>query len=275
MAGFGVRLHERMTERGRMCIGIDPHPALLHDWGLDDTVGGMRRFALTAAEAVGPVAAVVKPQVAFFERHGSRGVAVLEEVAAQCRADGALVLMDAKRGDIGSTSQAYADAFLDPSSPLAGDAVTLSPYLGWGSLEPFFAAATEHGAGVFVLALTSNPEADEVQSAVTSTGESVGVRMLRHLAEANGPGPEWGSHGAVVGATVNPPGDDLQFNGPILAPGVGAQGATIGDIAARFGGVADRVLPNSSRAILSHGPTVDAIRAACVAANDEARQLDA
>ncbi len=108
---------------------------------------------------------VVKPQSAFYERFGSRGIAVLERVVAESRAAGALVLLDVKRGDIGSTSQAYADAYLDPAAPLACDAVTLSPYLGFGSLDPFVDTARRHGAGLFVLALTSNKEGPEVQHA--------------------------------------------------------------------------------------------------------------
>src|SRR4051794_6622726 len=162
---FGARLHAAIAARGPFCVGIDPHAALLQEWGLDDDVAGLERFALTVVEAVAPHVSVVKPQSAFFERFGSRGVAVLERVLAESRAAGALALLDVKRGDIGSTSQAYADAYLDASSPLAADAVTVSPFLGFGSLDPMVETAVRHRAGLFVLALTSNPEGPEFQHA--------------------------------------------------------------------------------------------------------------
>ncbi len=170
MTTFGARLHAAMQDRGPLCAGIDPHPGLLRAWGLDDDVAGLERFALTAADALAPRVAIVKPQSAFYERFGSRGIAVLERLVTTCRDAGSLVLLDVKRGDIGSTSQAYADAYLDPSSPLAADAITASPYLGFGSLEPMVDTARKHDAGIFVLALTSNPEGPEVQGARTGGG---------------------------------------------------------------------------------------------------------
>ncbi|MEH0826570.1 orotidine-5'-phosphate decarboxylase, partial [Micromonospora sp. CPCC 205714] len=158
METFGARLHRAVAERGPLCVGIDPHPGLLTAWGLSDDVAGLERFCATVVEAIGDRVAVVKPQSAFFERFGARGVGVLESTIRQLRDLGALTLLDVKRGDIGSTVAAYASAYLDPSSPLYVDAVTASPYLGVGSLAPMFSTAAEHGGGVFVLALTSNPE---------------------------------------------------------------------------------------------------------------------
>ena len=186
---FGARFAAALAERGQFCVGIDPHAGLLREWGLDDTVEGLEKFALTAVEAVAPYCSVVKPQSAFYERFGSRGVAVLERVIAESRAAGALVLLDVKRGDIGSTSQAYAEAYLDPASPLASDAITISPYLGFGSLVPFVETARLHGAGLFVLAATSNKEGPEVQEAVTNDdfgGRTVASAMLAHLRDLNG-----------------------------------------------------------------------------------------
>ena len=159
---FGSRLSDSLAARGRLCVGIDPHPALMDQWGLTDSVFGLERFALTAVEALASAAAVVKPQSAFFERHGSGGIAVLERVIEGCRELGALVLLDVKRGDIGSTVQAYADAYLDRGSPLAADAVTASPFLGIGSLDPLVETALANEAGVFLLALTSNSEGPQV-----------------------------------------------------------------------------------------------------------------
>ena len=245
MTSFGARLHAAIAERGPFCVGIDPHAALLHEWGLADDVAGLERFALTAVEAVAPHVSVVKPQSAFYERFGSRGIAVLERVIAESRAAGALVLLDVKRGDIGSTSQAYADAYLDPASPLASDAITVSPYLGFGSLDPMVDTARKHDAGVFVLALTSNKEGPEVQHATADGGGTVAGRMLDHLRRLNAGAEPLGSFGAVVGATIGLPtgGEDLDFNGPILAPGFGAQGGTVADIRRIFGDRAPAVLP--------------------------------
>ncbi|MCC5475273.1 orotidine-5'-phosphate decarboxylase [Streptomyces sp. NPDC059680] len=259
---FGARLRRAMDERGPLCVGIDPHASLLAEWGLNDDVAGLERFSRTVVEAVADRVAVMKPQSAFFERFGSRGVAVLEKVVQEARAAGTLVVMDAKRGDIGSTMAGYAEAYLHKDAPLFCDALTVSPYLGYGSLSPAVALARESGAGLFVLALTSNPEGPEVQHAVRADGRSVGATMLAHLAAENAGEEPLGSFGAVVGATV---GDlssyDLAINGPLLAPGVGAQGATPADLPKVFGRALRNVVPNVSRGVLRHGPEVGALRA--------------
>ena len=272
MTSFGARLHDAIATRGRLCAGIDPHARLLLDWGLADDVAGLERFALTAVEAIAPVVSVVKPQSAFYERFGSRGVAVLERVVAESRAAGALVLLDVKRGDIGSTTQAYADAYLDPASPLAADAITASPYLGFGSLDPMFETARRHDAGVFVLALTSNKEGAEVQHARSFDGTVAGT-VLSHLRRLNEGEQPLGSFGAVVGATIGETGEDLSFNGPVLAPGYGAQGGTVADLRRIFGSAVDAVLPSSSRGILQAGPSVAALRDAARLANDDVAAL--
>jgi orotidine-5'-phosphate decarboxylase len=250
-----------MDERGPLCVGIDPHASLLAEWGLNDDVAGLERFSRTVVEAVADRVAVLKPQSAFFERFGSRGVAVLEKSVAEARAAGALVVMDAKRGDIGSTMAAYAESFLHKDAPLFSDALTVSPYLGYGSLSPAVALARENGAGLFVLALTSNPEGGEVQHAVRSDGRNVGATMLAHLAAENTGEEPLGSFGAVVGATL---GDlstyDLDINGPLLAPGIGAQGATPADLPGVFGAAVRNVVPNVSRGVLRHGPDAVALR---------------
>ena len=261
MTSFGARLHAAVQARGPLCAGIDPHPALMHAWGLDDDLAGLERFALTAGEALAPRVAVVKPQSAFYERFGSGGIAVLERLVALCREAGALVLLDVKRGDIGSTSQAYADAYLDPASPLAADAITASPYLGFGSLQPAVDAARAAGSGLFVLALTSNPEGHEVQRSTAASGRTVAQEILARLAAENAGAEPLGSFGAVVGATLADIDEaDLDINGALLAPGVGAQGATPADLPKLFGAAARNVLPNVSRDVLRHGPSVAALR---------------
>ena len=124
---FGARLRAALDGRGPLCAGIDPHSALLSSWGLADDLSGLEQFSYTVVEALADRVAVLKPQSAFFERFGSRGVAVLERCVEDARSAGAVVIMDAKRGDIGSTGAAYADAYLEPSSPLVADALTASP----------------------------------------------------------------------------------------------------------------------------------------------------
>ncbi|MBB1245043.1 orotidine-5'-phosphate decarboxylase [Streptomyces durbertensis] len=258
-----------MDSRGPLCVGIDPHAALLADWGLTDDVVGLERFTRTVVDALADRVAVLKPQSAFFERFGSRGVAVLERAVADARDAGALVLMDAKRGDIGSTMAAYAAAYLDPSSPLFSDAVTVSPYLGFGSLRPALEAAEAAGSGVFVLALTSNPEGAEVQRAITAGGGTVAQAVLDRIARENAGADPLGSVGAVVGATLGDTGADLAVNGPLLAPGIGAQGATAADLPKVFGESVRNVVPSISRGVLRAGPSAAALREAADAAVEE------
>jgi orotidine-5'-phosphate decarboxylase len=264
-----------MDARGPLCVGIDPHPGLLDAWELPLSVAGLERFALTAVEALGPRVAVLKPQSAFFEAHGSAGIAVLERVLAAARDAGALVVLDAKRGDIGSTMAAYADAYLRESSPLAADALTLSPFLGFGSLRPAVDVALAEGAGLFVLALTSNPEGAQVQHARDAEGgRSVAQSIVDQVAELNAGRDPLGSIGVVVGATVGRPDADLSaVNGPILAPGLGAQGATAADLRRVFDGAGGLVLPSTSRDVLRAGPTVEGLRDAVMRVVDEVRAV--
>ncbi|HSE54409.1 MAG TPA: orotidine-5'-phosphate decarboxylase [Nocardioidaceae bacterium] len=268
---FGARLREAMDARGPLCAGIDPHPKLLDAWGMTDSAVGLERFSLNAVEALAGSVAALKPQSAFFERHGSKGIAVLEKVIAEARGLGAIVLLDVKRGDIGSTAQAYADAYLDPTSPLAVDAITASPFLGFGSLDPMIDTALANDAGVFVLALTSNPEGPEVQHAKTEDGRTVAGSVLDAVASRNAGAEPMGSIGAVVGATIGETRENLQVNGPLLVPGLGAQGGTPSDVRRIFGPAAGNVLASSSREILGAGPDKASLRAAALST---ARALD-
>ncbi|WP_448629411.1 orotidine-5'-phosphate decarboxylase [Cellulomonas soli] len=277
---FGARLAAAMDSHGPLCVGIDPHPALLAAWDLTDDVAGLRRFALGVLDALGGRVAAVKPQSALFERHGSGGVAVLEEVVAAGRETGTLVIVDAKRGDIGSTMAAYADAYLRDGSPLAGDALTVSPYLGFGSLRPAVDAAAASGRGLFVLALTSNPEGAAVQHARDDQGIAVATRIAAEAgalnrAETRISGAALGSVGLVVGATIGDAARRLDLDldavgGPLLAPGVGAQGAGAAELAAVLGSARRAVLASSSRGVLAAGPTAERLRDAARQAADEA-----
>lgn len=266
---FGSRLRTAMDARGPLCAGIDPHPSLLEAWGLADDADGLERFSMTAVEALAGSVAALKPQSAFYERHGSRGIAVLERVVAAARDLGTVVVLDVKRGDIGSTAQAYADAYLDRRSPLAVDAITASPFLGFGSLAPMIDTALAHDAGVFVLALTSNPEGPQVQHARTAEGRTVAGTVLSAIAARNADASPLGSVGAVVGATIGKTEEDLDVNGPLLVPGLGAQGGTVDDVRRIFGPAARNVLASSSREILGAGPDPAALRDAAARTADQ------
>lgn len=269
---FGVRLRAALADRGPLCVGIDPHPALLSAWGLTDDPTGLDRFTGVVLDALADRVAVFKPQSAFFERLGAAGVAVLERVVARARAAGALVLLDVKRGDIGSTMAAYAHAYLDPASPLGADAVTASPYLGVGALQPMVETALATGGGVFVLALTSNPEGASVQRAVSTGGRSVAQSIVDSVAALNAATGPPGSIGVVVGATIGTVGLDLTaLGGPVLVPGLGAQGGTAADLRRLFG-PGSVLLPSMSREILRYGPAPAALRAAAERASQEVRE---
>ena len=258
-APFGQRLADAAAARGPLCVGIDPHAPLLERWGLPDNPEGLARFTDAVVDALAGTVAVLKPQLAFYERHGSRGLAVLEDGVARARAAGALVLLDAKRGDIGSTMDGYA-GYLRPDHPMAADALTVSPYLGPGSLQPAVDTARQHGGGLFVLARTSNPDAGTLQHAVVD-GRSVAqvvVDTVRDWNAADGSG----SFGVVVGATLRELDVDLTgLGGPVLAPGLGAQGGSVADLRRLFGrGTA--VVPTVSRDVLAAGPDPAGLRAA-------------
>jgi orotidine-5'-phosphate decarboxylase len=274
MDTFGARLRHAMDTRGPLCVGIDPHPELMDRWGLPFDVGGLERFGQAVVDAIADRVAVVKPQSAFFERFGSQGIAVLESIIRQLMDAGTLVLLDVKRGDIDSTAAAYARAYLDPSSPIYVDAITVSPYLGLGSLRPVIDVASEHGGGVFVLALTSNPEGASVQRAVGADGRTVAQHIIDEISQLNAGATPIGSVGIVVGATIGEAGHRFtDLNGPMLAPGIGAQGATAADLRRVFGDDLSRVLPSVSREILGAGPSVPALRAATERALDACRSV--
>ena len=268
--GFGARLDAAVDKRGSVCVGIDPHPELLAAWGLNDDADGLARFADTCVAALGPTAAIVKPQSAFFEAYGSAGIAVLERTVTGCRDAGALVLLDVKRGDIGTTMAAYARAYLDPAAPLAVDAITLNPYLGVGALDPAFDLCRRYGAGAFVLALTSNKEGPQLQRMRGTDGRIAAQVVVDELAERNRGDDPLGSLGVVVGATIGNDSDIRldDFNGPFLVPGIGAQGGTAADVRRIFGDGLRAVVPSVSREVLRAGPDVGALSAALAAQNE-------
>ena len=262
-SSFGSRLQKGFDKYGQLCVGIDPHASLLEEWALEDTVEGLRSFSFAVLEAAVDRVAVIKPQVSFFERHGSKGFEVLEQLALRAAETDIQVIMDAKRGDIGSTMDGYFDAWLGKTAPFVCDALTVSPYLGFDSLQTVMSEALERGKGLFVLAATSNPEGKQVQRA--KNGESsVAAEIYASLEAANRVSADAnarvGSFGAVVGATLNLSAfglasiqSDASQLTPLLAPGFGAQGAQLSDAGDLFGASANRVLASVSRSVLSAG----------------------
>ncbi len=269
--GFGTRLSTAVTARGPLCVGIDPHPELLRAWDLPVSADGLARFCDICVQAYAGFA-IAKPQVAFFEAYGSAGFAVLERTTAALRDAGVLVLADAKRGDIGSTMAAYAQAWVG-DGPLAADAVTASPYLGFGSLQPLLDLAAANGRGVFVLAATSNPEGASVQRAL-SGARTVAQSVVDDAAAVNRAAlPQPGSVGVVIGATLEQVPDVSDLGGPVLVPGVGAQGGRPEALGGLGGARPGQLLPAVSREILRAGPDFAAVRRAGEKLRDEVAYL--
>jgi orotidine-5'-phosphate decarboxylase len=268
--GFGARLERVFADSGRLCVGIDPHAELLGAWGLPDSAAGARDFGLRVVDAVAGAAGILKPQVAFFERHGAAGYSALEDVLAAARAAGLLVIADAKRGDLGSSVDAYGEAWLTPGSPLEADAMTAVAYQGLGSLEGVLGRAAAAGKGVFVLAATSNPEGVATQKAVRADGLTVAAGVVADVRERDS-GPGLGSIGVVLGATVRLADYGIEpehlTRVPILAPGFGAQGAQLSDVRTLFGVASSHTVVNVSRSVLGAGP--DGLAAAVRRASEE------
>lgn len=263
---FGNRLSVVFASLGHLCVGIDPHASVLDLWGFPDTAEGARSFGLSVVDGVSGVCGIVKPQVALFERFGSKGFQALEEVITAARDRGILVIADAKRGDIDTSVAAYAQAWLSPGSPLESDALTLSPFQGVGSLRGPFESAEQAGKGVFVLAATSNPQARDVQLSMVSTGPHTGLTVSRSILEdvqefncQQSPHP-FGTAGVVLGATLNLTefGIDTATSStpmvPVLAPGFGHQGARIDQVCALYGALTPGVIVSESRGVLNAGP---------------------
>lgn len=262
MSSYGQRLRAAVEQRGALCVGIDPHPGLLQAWGLSVDAAGAETFSRRIVEVLGASVAVFKPQSAFFELHGSAGIAVLERVLRDIAEAGALSILDVKRGDIGSTMDAYAEAYLADGAPLAADAITVSPYLGFGSLQPAFDRAHRYGRGVYVLARTSNPEGGQVQLALCGDHEGSVAQEIIDAAKFANIESGQGAIGLVVGGTHSDLGCDVSdFNASILVPGIGFQGGRIDDLPALFGGALNQVLPAVSRDVIGAGPDAAALTA--------------
>lgn len=251
---FGAKLIEAQEAFGQLCVGIDPHSALLQSWRLADDVAGLRQFALTVVEASAGRVSAIKPQVSFFERFGAKGYEVLAETTQLAHSKGLVVVADAKRGDIGTTMDAYLDAWFGDKSGLYADALTVSPYLGLGATSEVFEKWIAQGKGIYSLVATSNPQGESVQKA-TIHGHSLAADQWSQLSSLNG--SEFGPYGAVLGATLDLASfgiDQSVLNVPILAPGFGAQGALLSDATNIYGSLAKNVAYSVSRSVLHTGP---------------------
>jgi orotidine-5'-phosphate decarboxylase len=273
---FACRFAAVRSDRGPLAWGLDPSGALLEAWGLQDTADGLDRFADIVIEAAVGTVGLVKPQSAFYERHGWRGIRTLGRLIADARSAGLLVILDVKRGDVGTTNDAYAEAFLGPGASLEADAITVHPYLGLGAMGAFVARAHQAGGCLLVVTRSSNVEGRAVQAARGESGGSVEEILLHEIGKLNAalaPG-EIGPVGAVVGPTHLKPGLDLAAAQALfLAPGVGAQGATPADVAQVFAACPDRVMPSASRSLLLEGPDLSRLRDAGAALAAEFRHL--
>jgi orotidine-5'-phosphate decarboxylase len=260
---FADRLAEAVErKRSQLVVGLDPRTDLLPvelrgeaQLGREDAASACDRFCRGLIDAVAPYVVAVKPQVAFFEALGADGTRALEDVCAYSRAAGLQVIADGKRGDIGSTARAYAAAFLEGEPPLA-DALTVNPYLGRDSVEPYLGACRRHGVGIFCVVKTSNAGGAEVQDLVLSDGRLVWQQVAELV-------DEWGEDltgdrglsavGAVIGAThPRAVGEarKLMPRSVLLLPGVGAQGATPADVARAFTSGPASALVNVSRDVI-------------------------
>ena len=284
MTDFASRLIEGTRKFGPLCVGIDPHPGMIPDLFGGDTPEGVWKWSQAIIEAAAGKVAVVKPQVSLFERHGPEGMAALQAAAKSARAAGLIVLMDAKRGDIGSTAEGYAQAYLSPGAPFEGDALTVNPYMGLDTLEPYAKLGKAHGKGVIVLVRTSNPGAADFQSRIMA-----GAPLYVRVAEALGPLTErlmspcgWSSLMMVIGATAPEEARAVRALAPkalFLVPGYGAQGAAAAEACSGLvngeGGVVSAsrsvTFPKAAASAGDRASWRQAIDAAIVEARDELR----
>jgi orotidine-5'-phosphate decarboxylase len=278
---FADRFAVARDRHGPLVLGADPHGSLLAKWGLPDDADGLERFTDIVVAAAAGAVGLIKPQSAFYERHGWRGIRALARLAETARAAGILVILDVKRGDVGSTNDAYAQAYLGDDAALAADAITVHPYLGLAAMGTYVDRAHQAGACLLVVTRSSNAEGRAIQAARTAGGASVEQRLLTEIGALNArlaPGSV-GPVGAVVGPVLGQSVPDLPAlelraaNALYLVPGIGAQGATPADVAATFAACPERVMPSASRSLLAAGPEVAALSEAAAALNARFREV--
>lgn len=276
---FANRLDALAHKRTRFCLGLDPTPQLLLQWGFENSVDGLKAFIDTTLPLCEQLA-IVKPQVAFYEQFGPQGLLLLQQYTQQIQETGTLVLLDCKKGDISHTMTAYTKAYVGKDSPYAADAMTLTAYLGVEALADSFSHIAQADGAAFVVVHSSNIEGRQIQQAVTAERLTVASAVAKCMAEFNqqlAPTSSIGPIGAVVGATAEAA--DLEPLLPylkqslLLTPGLGKQGATFADLASKFAGYTQQIIPTSSRAVLEHGPNRQKLCDAIAREQDLAAQL--
>ena len=276
MTSFANRLSARIERYGPLCIGIDPSAQLLSSCGLPNSADGALDFGRRVIDSVDAELPIIKPQAAYFERFGSAGWRALEQLSAHAHQAGLMVLFDGKRGDIDATADAYGEAYFGQHSLLPADAITVHAYLGYAALSGLVKLARDANAGVFVVVRSSNPEGQSLQHAHVEQGRSVAGDLAAQITADNlRHGSDMGAVGAVVGATCEDAAQSVAAmpQSFILAPGVGAQGATLADVARRMPTAKGRVLPSVSRAILAGGTGSAQLRRTIIDMRDQAREL--
>ena len=253
---FGERLVKTFASSGQLCVGMDPSLEQLKKWGLPERAAGAEQFCIQIIDnCVGEIG-LLKPQVSFFEQFGSEGFAALERVLVRASEAGFIIIADAKRGDIGTTMDGYARAWLSTEGPFVADAVTVSPYLGAESLDPTIAFASSNSKGVFILAATSNPEGKVLQSSVSENQRSIASNVASYAAGFNK--ESLGSVGLVIGAQANLIDMAIEtkklIHTPILVPGFGAQGAKLSNARSILGELADVAVFSVSRSVAGESP---------------------
>lgn len=271
---FAARFAAARARYGPLVLGVDPHGRLLRAWGLPDDANGLEHVTDIVLEAATDTVGLIKPQSAFYERHGWRGIRALTRLAEEARSARLLVILDVKRGDVGSTNDAYAQAYLGKGAAIEADAITVHPYLGLAAMGEFVDRAHYAGACLLVVTRSSNPEGRQVQAGVEQQLlDGIGKLNARLAPGAIGP------IGAVIGAAPPasaPPLDPRALtaaNALFLAPGVGAQGATPDDVAETFAECPDRVMPSASRSLLAAGPDPAALSHAAATLNQRLRDV--
>lgn len=261
---FSKKLVAAFSTSGQLCVGIDPHEEILIENGFEVSAQGTLNFGLAMLDELEGAVAIIKPQVSFFERFGSAGFNVLEKLLQEANQRGYLVIADAKRGDIGSTMEAYGQAWLAKAAPFICDALTVNPYLGVGALTPAVAFASERGKALFVLSATSNPEGLHLQAS-THEGKPVAKQVADEVAVLNtataSTKDRFGNLGLVVGATVDLGAVGLadlnsgrvDLRTPVLAPGFGYQGAQLANAKSILKDLAGDVIYTISRSALRGG----------------------
>jgi orotidine-5'-phosphate decarboxylase len=275
---FAARFSAVRAQHGPLVWGLDPSRSVLASWGLGDSPDGLDRFVDVVIEAAVGTVGIVKPQAAFYERHGWRGMRTLTRLVTAARDSGLLVILDAKRGDVGSTNDAYAEAYLGRGGAIEVDALTVHPYLGLQAMSAFVRQAHEAGRCLLVVTRSSNPEGRAVQAAIGPSGSTVEQTLLEEIGQLNAmlARGEIGPIGAVVAptpTTLEPGLDLLAGHCLFLAPGLGVQGATPQDVARTFAACPERVMPSASRSLLRNGPDIARLREDVALLASELRDL--